>query len=178
MGLPGALDMGAYFVKATPALKGCELEEVTGETFGFGLVLSANPDAGEYFMTLDGATSRGASWDGQVVRSTERARRYFRQCSACVTRLEETIELSLLSLSQAGAVGNVCPASPLDGGVPAPDDAGITGPGPRGQGFDAVLACGELSTRVLVDEGPADGGPCPAVCSACTMTYTLSGERR
>lgn len=176
---PGALGMGSYFVNASRVSDGgCALEEVTGAAFGFDLGLSANPDAGEYFMTLQGGHSRAASWDGQVVRSTESARRYFRQCSECVTRVEETIELSLLSLSQAEAVGNACPANPLDGGVPAPDGAGITPPGPRDQGFDAILVCGELSTRVLVDEGLPDGGPCPAECSACTMTYTLAGERR
>lgn len=171
--------MGYYAVNATLAGDaGCALEEVTGAPFSFNVALSANPDAGETFMTLEGGYPRDASWDGQVVRSTETARRYFRECTECVTRVEETIALSLLSLSQADAVGNRCPANPLDGGVPAPDDAGVTPPGPRDQGFDAILACGELRTRVLVDEGLADGGPCPSVCSACTMTYMLAGERR
>lgn len=176
---PGKEGMGFYFVNATPVVDGCEVEEVSGAGFGFELALSANPEAGEYFMTMEGGFSRPATWDGQVVRSTESARRYFNACSECVTRVEETIDVALLSLSQAEVVGDACPPNPLDGGVPAPDDAGIVRPpGPRDNGFDALLACGELRTRVLVDEGLPDGGPCPVECSACTMTYTLAGERR
>lgn len=175
---PGEFSMGAYAVSASLAEANCQLEEVTGAAFSFPVVLSANPDAGEYFLTLENEYSRPATWDGQVVRSTAAARRYFARCTECVTRVEEDVDLALLSLSQAEAVGNACPAHPLDGGVPAPDDAGVRPPGPRESGFDALLACGELRTRVVVVEGLPDGGACPAECGACTMTYTLAGERR
>jgi hypothetical protein len=170
--------MGFYRVDATPALDACALDEVQVAAFSFDVALSANPDAGETFLTLSGGVSRAATWDGQVARATAQARRYFRQCAGCVTRVEETIELALLSLSQSQAVGGACPAAPLDGGAPAPDDAGVSLPGTRDEGFDALLACGELRTRVLVVEGPGDGGACPEACSACDVTYTLTGVRR
>ncbi|MCC6334971.1 MAG: hypothetical protein IT380_13420 [Myxococcales bacterium] len=171
--------MGLYALQATPAaVDECQLEDVFEADFSFEVTLSANPDAGETFMTMEEGYSRLATWDGQVVRSPQSARRYFEQCSECVTRVVEDIDLALLSASQAAAVGNTCPPHPLDGGVPAPDDAGISPPGAREMGFDALLACGELRTTVVVDQGLLDGGPCPAVCAGCRTRYELRGERR
>ncbi|MEW5741362.1 MAG: hypothetical protein AB1938_20740 [Myxococcota bacterium] len=180
---PGELSMGFYTINAyalapTDAGARCELDDVTEADFAFDIALSQNPDAGETFMTMEQGYSRAATWDGQVVRSTESARRYFEQCSECVTRVEETIELALLSASQAAAAGNTCPANPLDGGVPAANDAGVFPPGPRAMGFDALLACGALNTQVVVDEGLPDGGPCPSICSSCRTSYVLQGARR
>jgi hypothetical protein len=180
---PGELSMGVYAMNATPVLLDdgghwCALDDVVPAAFSFEVALSQDTDSGETFLTLSKGYSRSATWDGQVVRSAESARRYFRQCSGCVTRLREAIDFALLSASQAAAVGNQCPANPLDGGVPAPNDAGISLPGARDAGFDALLACGELRAHVLVDEGLADGGMCPAICSSCQTHYVLRGERR
>lgn len=173
---PGEAGMGSYAVHAAPLTQACGLEDVTTAPFDFDVILSTTPDAGLYFLTLSGGYSREASWDGQVLTARASSRRYFRQCAACVTQLEETIEVSLLSESQAAAVGYACPADALDGGVPSPDDAGIRPPGPREQGFDAILACGELRTRVLVEAGGDEG--CPDICRTCETSYVLTGERR
>jgi len=179
---PGTL-LGAFSMHAEPAsleppVAECELDEVVPAAFDFDLALSMDEDAGQPYVTLSAGYSRLATWDGQVVRSRADARRYFEQCSECVTRVQEDIDVALLSRSQSAAVGNGCPANPLDGGVPPPDDAGIEAPGQRPEGFDALLACGELRTEVLVDQGLPDGGPCPSICAACRTFYLLRGERR
>jgi hypothetical protein len=190
---PPGTQIGYFAMHAEPALAPgggplvyedgglqCVLTDVFLAAFDFDMALSSEViDGGEVgYMTLSPNYPRSATWDGQVMRSTADARRYFEECNECVTRVEETIDVALLSRSQSDAVGNSCPANPLDGGVPQPNDAGIIPPGPRDQGFDALLACGELHTQVLVDEGLPDGGPCPEKCGACRTTYVLSGERR
>jgi hypothetical protein len=91
--------------------------------------------------------------------------------------LVETITLALLSRSQADAVSLNCPADPLGSGTPLPDaDAGITAPANTGDGFDAILACGTLTT-VLIATGQ-DGGACAAACLGCGSSYVLSGARK
>jgi hypothetical protein len=158
----------------------CVLADVVLAGFDFDMALSREDvDGGAAaYMTLSAGYERPAEWDGQVMRSRADARRYFEECSECVTRVQEDIDVAILSRSQSEAVGNSCPVNPLDGGVPQPNDAGISPPGPRDQGFDALLACGELHTQVLVDEGLPDGGPCPEKCGACRTTYVLWGERK
>lgn len=181
---PGDL-IGYFAMRAEPATAPdggleCVLADVFLVAFDFDMALSRDDvDGGPVgYMTLSPGYARPAEWDGQVMRSRADARRYFDECSECATRVQEDVDVALLSRSQSEAVGNSCPANPLDGGVPGPNDAGISPPGPREQGFDALLACGELRTQVLVDEGLPDGGPCPEKCGACRTTYLLWGERK
>jgi hypothetical protein len=69
----------------------------------------------------------------------------------------------------------LCPEHPLDGGVIVDPDAGIVAPGDTQLGFDGVLLCGELTTRVVA---PPDAGECPEICDGCTVHYQLRGDRR
>jgi hypothetical protein len=141
--------------------------------FDFEATFSLQADSGRAFMTI-GSTSRDAGWDGQVFGSTASAQRQFTACSACTTEVVEALTVALLSRSQAEPGGLACPQNPLDGGTPPPDDAGVTGPETTDAGFDSVLACGELNTRVTV----ADGGSCPEVCHTCVTSFSLQGRRK
>lgn len=199
--VPGDENLGVYTLTAVPATSDdrgsdglpCLLDGGTG--FGFEVTLSKSSDGTGAWMTMSGGISRDASWDGRVFSSTASAKRVFAGCGTCTGRVIETIELALLSGSQASSVGFVCPPRALDGGVPVADpDAGITGPGPTGNGFDAVLACGVLTATLEVDDagvvdasvadasvldaGEADGGGCPAACRRCTVRFDVTGSRR
>ena len=153
------------------------LEEVTGADFDFEATLTRESTSSRAWVTLNGY-SREGTFDGQVVTNEASASRVFVDCGKCSTRVVETITVALLSRSQFEAAGNQCPPDALDGGVAAPNpDAGISGPGPTGQGFDTVRLCGELSTLVVSD-GLGDGGACEAKCSGCAVRYQLRGDRR
>jgi hypothetical protein len=141
-------------------------------TLDFSGTLSREPSTGQAYFTLR-EHDRLATFDGQVVEATDQAPRRFPQacgpeCGDVV--LEETVRVALLSTSQAEALGGACPTDALDGGVPAPDDAGIRGPGPTPDGYDAVRACGLLVEVVRPPEGCA--------CAACTVHYRLEGAAR
>jgi hypothetical protein len=167
-------DLGTYGLHADAADRACQLAEVSAASFDFEVRLARTGEDGGATLAV-GGYARGASWDGQVVRSTASAERVFAACP-CGLSISETISLALLSQSQAEAGGLRCPPRPLDGGVPAPDaDAGITRPAFSAGGFDAILACGELSTRL---ELVPDGGACPAGCVPCTTRFALTGVRR
>ncbi len=180
---PGDVDLGTYEMHADPvSFEGCELPDA-GEGvdagfllapagFDFEATFSLEADSGRAFMTI-GATARDAGWDGQVLDSTASAQRQFTTCAACTTVVTETLVVALLSRSQAEPGALACPANPLDGGTPPPDDAGVTGPGLTDAGFDSVLACGELHATVV-----ADGGACPDVCHTCATSFSLQGRRK
>lgn len=199
--VPGDVNLGVYALTAVPATSDeggsdglpCLLDGDTG--FGFEVTLSRSSDGTGAWMTMSGGISRDASWDGRVFSSTASAKRVFTGCSTCTGQVIETIELALLSGSQASSVGFVCPPGALDGGVPGVDpDAGITGPGPTGNDFDAVLACGVLTATLevgdagvadagvldagVLDAGEVDAGGCPAVCRRCTVRFDVTGSRR
>jgi hypothetical protein len=174
--VPGSEVIGSFGLHAEPMARQCQLDEVSGTGFDFEATFSVNPDASVAYATLSGYT-RDAGWDGQVLLSTASAPRVFQACSGCVTTVVETLEVAIFSGSQAAAVGGACPESPLDGGTPRPDqDAGVLAPLPTRDGFDSVLACGELRTSLQASE--ADAGGCSDACHACTTTFRLSGLRR
>lgn len=155
---------------------GCSLAEVTGQPFDFKPTLSRDPATGNAWMTLVGASARVGAWDGQIFRSSAEARRSFpTQCGECAMTLEESLELALLSRSQSAAVGNTCPDSPLDGGIPE-GFANVKRPQETEFGFDSVRVCGELVEQVKAG-GLPDGGACPAECGACRLRYRVTGER-
>jgi hypothetical protein len=181
--VPGDVDMGTYEMHADLLdLEGCSLSDggaddagflLSPASFDFEATFSQQRDSGAAFMTITGS-SRSATFDGQVLSSTASATRTFSVCAGCTTVVVETVTVSLLSRSQGEVSASVCPDHPLDGGTPAPDDAGVTRPGLIDTGFDAVLACGELHTHLEV----ADGGSCPDVCRACTTSFSLQGGRK
>jgi hypothetical protein len=181
--------MGSYRLTASGAVGDCAFPDgsVSLAPFTFTFALSTgSPDASDVTLTLDGCESRAsdcpraATWDGQLLASTASAPRTIVGC-ACAFTVTETIDLALLSRSQSAAVGGVCPAAALDGGVPAPNDAGILAPSLGDGGFDSILACGTLAVGYAPssDGGAAsDGGlPCGG-CAACTERFALIGARR
>lgn len=173
---PPGEPMGNWAVQLAPVERACELPEVSGAAFGFDMVLTRDPDSDAAWVTLNSYT-RTATFDGQYFSSEGEAPRVFTQCAQCRTRLIETMHFAVLSRSQLDALKGECPAEPLDGGVPAPDDAGITAPERTAQGYDGVRLCGEMMTRVK-SEGTEDGGACDPMCDGCTVRYQLQGGRR
>jgi len=178
--------MGAFHFSAQPLLladggwdMNCPYNDPSddipdGGTFAFDGTLSWDPTSGQTWFTFQGGTW-DAGFDGQNVIASGSAARTFAACCAAV-QLVETMDVALLSVSQTQAVGGGCPANPLDGGVPAPNDAGITAPGSTPVGFDALLACGTLTDQVALGSGAAS---CDAgLCVACTWRYSVSGVRR
>lgn len=170
---PGDEILGAYDFTATPLVLDCALVDVPDGGFTFTATLSRFRDAGAAFFTL-GGVSRDAGWDGQIFTSPGSAPRVFSECSSCATTLEEQLAVALLSRSQNAAAQEVCPANPLDGGLPTGEL--VTKPDSSPAGFDAVRACGELSEAVRTT-GVTDAGGCPAACNQCRLRYTLTGVR-
>lgn len=164
--------------------------------FDFDAVFSSNPDNDEAWVALgDPAREQAAegpfglyrllgldtqqnsprpgAWDGQRFHSTDEVERVFpSRCGGCGTRLEESLDVFLLSQSQSAALGNQCPASIRDTGVPG--DGGVTPPAQTPYGFDAVRGCGDLRTQVFA----TDGGSCDPACSSCRVHFRVTGERR
>lgn len=173
---PPGEPLGSWAVALTPVERVCELAELKGEAFGFDVVLSRDPDTNGAWVTLNNYT-RTATFDGQYFSAVGEAPRVFTGCEACRTQLVEAMDFAVLSRSQFAAAGGVCPAAPLDGGVPMPDDAGVTAPGRNADGYDGVRLCGELSTTVR-SLGLEDGGACEARCDGCVVRYQLQGSRR
>ncbi|MFZ5443841.1 MAG: hypothetical protein ACOZQL_27805 [Myxococcota bacterium] len=174
---PGDVQMGTWAMTATNGVLVCELPEFgDGGDFSFTATLTADSASTAAWLTLSGY-SRAASFDGQVFSSVGEASRVFADCSDCTTKVVETLTVAVLSRSQSEALGGGCPDDALDGGVPAPNDAGITGPRQTEQGFDAVRLCGVLATE-LIAVPRTDGGTCAAKCSACTTQFQLRGDRR
>lgn len=178
--LPGDQPMGAWAMTASDRVVACELSAFVVDggqpVLSFGATLTRDSASTAAWLTLEGY-SRDATFDGQIFSSVGEASRVFAECRDCTTKLVETFTVAVLSRSQSDALGGACPQNPLDGGVPAPDDAGITGPRQTDQGFDAVRLCGVLATEVVA-LGTSDGGACEAKCGACTARYQLRGDRR
>lgn len=175
--VPGDEVLGSFGLRAELLERTCELSrDASSAGFDFEMTFSHDRDASVAWATI-GGYARDASWDGQVLGTTASAARVFDACTGCQTLLVETIEVALLSRSQAMAVGLTCPDSALDGGTPRPDpDAGITPPATTKDGFDSALACGELKTQLESTE--TSPGSCPEVCRVCTSRFRLSGSRR
>lgn len=191
---PGDQPMGSYAMSATSGTQRhadgggidagllvdggfeCPLVEVTGADFTFDAILTRESTSSRAWITLAGY-SREGTFDGQVLTSQAEASRVFAACAECSTRVVETISVALLSRSQNEALGGVCPADALDGGVVVDADAGIVGPGQTAQGFDSVRLCGELTTAVVA-LGLVDGGECDPLCGGCVVHYQLRGDRR
>lgn len=174
--------LGVFTLQAARVEGSCTLDAGWSAVIDFDATLSRSADASAAWLTL-GSVSRAASWDGQVFTSTATAARVFAECGRCRTRVLETLELALLSASQAAAAGGVCPANPLDGGVPAPSaDGRVVGPTTAEGGVDAVLACGALRTELQLEDGGAlvadDGTACSRTCVWCTHLYQVAGARR
>lgn len=173
---PGDVDMGTWGLHAAPETRLCDLPEVSGGPFDFQVTLRGAGQSEAAWMVFE-YYARAGGWDGARFTSTASAPRAYASCD-CPTTVEETIELALLSSSQAAAVGGACPPGALDGGVPAPDaDAGLAPPRAVEGGFDARLACGRMVTVVHASTD-GDGGACPSSCEGCMVRYVLTGERR
>jgi hypothetical protein len=155
----------------------CDFSEMPSEDFVFTGTFSRNPD-GKTFFTL-GDKDRAATFDGQIISSSQSAPRLFDECNCPDdTEVDETLTVALLSRSQTDRLSDPtrCPADPLGAGVP-PVGGDVTGPGSTGSGFDAVLACGTLTDNVVVkDSCPtrADGSR----CEDCGASYAVQGARR
>ncbi|MBS1148488.1 MAG: hypothetical protein H6Q89_186 [Myxococcaceae bacterium] len=173
-GPPGDENMGLYQFRADPVSIACGLPDIPGGGFEFSGTFSRFRDGGAVFLTLNGI-ARDAGFDGQIVTSRHSAARTFKlpdggACAPCEMRVVESLSVALVSKSQSSAVGDRCPANPLDGGLPAAD-AGVTLPGSTETGFDAVRACGELTEQIV------GSGTCDPLC-ACLLQYRLVGERK
>lgn len=170
----GDENMGTYVFQAQPQVVACQLS-INADPFTFSGTMSRYRDGGHAFLLLQGI-NRDAGFDGQVFVSAHTAASALEECKPCTTQVQETITVALLSKSQSDALGGKCPANPLDGGVPAPNDAGINGPGSTDKGFDSVRACGEMSDVIIATA--AQGETCPEKCTACSFRYQLTGERQ
>jgi hypothetical protein len=197
---PGSELMGTFTFVAQPMENACldlysdpgnfPADGGPGVAYGFTATLSRTPADGGVWLTFPGQgplqpQSWPAQFDGQYFDVTMAAGRQLTcdggvgqvaaVCDSNVLQITETLQLALFSTSQAGVVGNHCPPNPLDGGVPLASDAGADGgvlpPGDRPTGFDAVLACGQMSDAVQPN---TDAG---CQCPACLLFEAVSGVR-
>lgn len=154
------------------------------DSFTFNARFARYRDGGSAVITI-GFIDRDAGFDGQVMSGTkspdqDRPAHVFSpidQACTCPARVTEVLTVAVLSTSQNAAVGNACPANPLDGGVPLPTgDGGIRLPDTTPTGFDAVRACGELTDFVEVSDEASAQPDC--ACQDCVMRYTVKGVRR
>src|SRR5712692_10453644 len=160
--------IGSFTFSATLASNDCPFAAIPDAGFQFDGILSHDPSSSQAYMRV-GNVERDAGFDGQYFVSLQSAPRQFAECGPDCdkTKIDETVQVAVLSRTQDEALGRSCPDNPMDGGVPAPD-GGVTLPGPNPGGFDAVRVCGEL-----VDVVVPDGGTC--LCAGCTMVFQLQG---
>ena len=168
---PGDQLVGTYHFAATPVSGSCPYSDVPSGGFSFDATLSRDSASGNTWVTINSVT-RDAGFNGQTSVSTLTAPRRFVECDGGDTQVTETLSFAVLSQSQFAAAGKQCPARPLDGGVPAPDDAGVLLPGLRGGAWDAVRGCGELVDALVPDN------PDTNKCISCTLTYAVDGTRK
>lgn len=194
--LPGDQVLGTYSFTATRVDGGCEgLKEMAEDAFQFsGTVTRCLPDStsapcaahpnGAFFTREN--VDRDAGFDGQLLDVYPiTAPITLTACGSERTRIVDGMRVALFSASQATAVGApfFCPPNALDGGVPAPDDAGITAPGPGPNGFDAPFACGELVDTIINDDFDGGAGRCRTDAGialptgTCTVVFKLQGVR-
>lgn len=188
--IPGAEKMGVFdfhaFLKQNgeelvpPTFNECLLDEVP-LAFDFEAIMSRDPGTPRAWITL-GRVSNEALFDGQVIASYAKAPRTLDECTCpgSAVYIDERITVALLSKSQRDALGrNDCPRNPLDGGVPKPD-GGVILPDSTPNGFDALLACGELVNTLTSDPACTcnlpDGGQFRL--ERCSTGYKLHGARR
>lgn len=202
--LPGDEFIGAFNFVATRVDGGCEgLQAATLGTFSFvGSVTRCATDSptgncvatpGRTFFTV-GEQDFDAGFDGQYLHvDPHGAARQFEECGGEPTRMDEAIDVALLSSSQRAALASggafSCPATALDGGVPPADGTSIFLPGPTPDGFDAVVACGQVVYTVTNAAYSADAGTGTGICrqpndagalpgGRCTFVYSLRGDRQ
>ena len=171
---PGDQVMGTFRLHAKGTFAACSLPGMVA-AYDFDGTFSRFLDGGRVFFTVDGVSYDGA-FDGQIGSYGSTDARSFQladggSCSPCEMKVVQTGKVALLSKSQSKAVGDLCPPSPFDGGVPRDEDAGITLPSTTDAGFDAVLACGEMVVNILGE------GFCDPSCYSCRLQYRLTGER-
>ncbi len=181
-----ALSMGSYEMRSTFSGGDCQQQAsvALSAPYVFSMNLSTqNADSGTATLGLAGCTdpdsncARPATWDGQIFVSEDRAVRQPSGCPNCEFLVTETIAVSLLSQSQAYAVGGGCPADALDGGTPSPNpETGLSGPSFDTEAFDAVLACGTLTLQYVPNTDSGTG--CTDACAMCTAAFELQGTRR
>jgi hypothetical protein len=173
---PGGEVLGTYELTSKGIFAACSLPGFP-VNYVFSGTFSRETDGGKVYFS-SGTEQFKASFDGQFAS-------YGRtqvvgigladggNCNLCEMKQVESATLALLSGSQSKAVGDVCPTTALDGGVPATDeDAGIAPPGIGSDGgFDAVLACGELVVQITGE------GFCDPACYSCKLQYRVSGPR-
>jgi hypothetical protein len=177
---PGSELIGTFGFNASALFSDCSLYGDGGDNVpdgGFSFVATFSRNPGVWISISGAASSQSATFDGQYLTATYGAPRTFSECNEdCPWQLMvETLDVALLSGSQADLLGSQCPLDPLDGGVPPPgtklgDGGVVQGPGTQASGFDAVMACGTLSDQWLPDAGCG--------CPACTWRYSVSGLRR
>jgi hypothetical protein len=168
--------LASYDVQAKGIYANCALPPFP-VTYAFVGVLSRLKDGGVSIAL--GEDVFPSTFDGQFVSfgattSTSSPLVDGGTCNACQLKLAQKGTLAFLSPSQGSALGDVCPVSALDGGIPAAnEDAGIALPvvQPDG-GLDAVRVCGELYIDITGE------GFCDQACYACKLIYRLSGERQ
>lgn len=168
--VPGKQVIGTYNFTATSTGGDCSFIEQPDGGFTYTATLSFDPGTTHGYVTINDV-SRDGGFDGQVMDAPANANRVFSECN-CGNNVvvTERITVALLSASQRSAVGGDCPPNPLDGGVPAPNDAGIVAPSVTASGFDAPLACGVETEEIVPGQGCS--------CAGCSLQYSLSGVRQ
>jgi len=176
-GIPGEFLANFSFV-VSPADGGFEpctnagyINLLPDSSYNLTVTFSGELDGSVEFMTFKGS-SRDASFDGQYVTSANNVPRVFTRIVLTplpdggseasevsgVLGLTEQFTVALLSSSQTADAGGVCDPANIPSGSP---------PGMTSTGFDAVLACGQLTDTI---EG--DGG-----WPSCAMMFDVAGSR-
>ncbi|MBL8954499.1 MAG: hypothetical protein JNK82_27215 [Myxococcaceae bacterium] len=182
---PGDEQLGSFEFRAEPGSSSCPFSEIPDAGFTFTAAFSRFRDAGLYFVSIGGVPHE-ATFDGQRLSSTYTAQRNFAACSGCpgfdagmpaIVTMTETLVVTIVSRSQSDALGGGCSESP-----PLDADAGIFAPATTPEGtFDAVRACGSLGEQVGIMPpvfGQSAKDTCRLECNGCTLSYSLTGERR
>ncbi|NVJ21536.1 MULTISPECIES: hypothetical protein [Myxococcus] len=136
-----------------------------GGVFRFEGTFSKNDDGGAGWFTVQGF-DREAKYEGQLVDSQLKATAPRSSCgTGCKdSQIEESLNVTLFSDSQAGLLNRNCAA--FDGGIP---DA--SPPAPTENGYDVSLACGSLTDVFLP-------GSCTCTPTTCKTAYKVQGVRR
>lgn len=171
--------MGLYAFQTTLTSPVCALadggvwSEIPDGGFAFEAAFSRFRDAGRYFITIGGVPHDAMFVDGQRITAEYSAQRNFSACG-CVTdggtrpivTMRETFSATIVSKSQSDAVEGCVESPPFD------PDAGIVKPDTTAAGgFDAVRACGTLTEKISMEP------QCNTECD-CTLTYTITGDRK